>query len=403
MSEYISSSRERVDALYELYKGYIEKKNGRELWDAYKHKLTSLTPLDVLLMGDRLLSEGFTTEQITDQVEKIFNIIIPILKEYDWEEPQEGTALFYLMQENNTLTSHMNSMKDSIRKLGELEAGEAEYAKVLDELRHDFKTLAKFEPHYLKIENILFPYLEKKWDFAKPLQVIWAVNDEIRTTIKELNKMLETCEELEIEHHQVIGTLFMLMMRMAYKENLVIFPAAAATLHGDDSKEMLPHFAEIGFCLIETPLIEKTVNAEELSGETVNMGGTGELTVSQIINMMNHLPVDITFVDENDEVRYFSNPKDRFFTRSPAIIGRKVQNCHPSDSVDIVNKIVDGFKNGAKDDAKFWIRMQGRVIMISYYALRDKNGVYKGTIEVSQDITEIQKLEGEQRLLNWEE
>ncbi len=110
-------------------------------------------------------------------------------------------------------------------------------------------------------------------------------------------------------------------------------------------------------------------------------------------------------MDENDEVRYFSNPpKDRFFTRSPpAIIGRKVQNCHPSDSVDIVNKIVEAFKSGAKDDAKFWIRMRGgKVIMINYYALRDKNGVYKGTIEVSQDITEIQKLEGEQRLLDWE-
>lgn len=353
-------------------------------------------------MGDRLLSEGYTTEQITGQVEKIFNIIIPILKEFDWDEPAEGTALYYLIQENNALTTHMNNMKDNIREISTLEPGEAEYAKVLDELKADFKTLAKFEPHYLKTENVLFPYLEKKWDFAKPLTVIWAVNDEIRATIKELNGMLEGCDEIEIEHHQVIGHLFMLMMRMAYKENLVILPAASATLHGEDSKEMLPHFAEIGFCLIDTPHIDKPVAIEELSGDVVSMGGTGELTVSQIVTMMNHLPVDITFVDENDEVRYFSNPKDRFFTRSPAIIGRKVQNCHPSDSVDIVNKIVEAFKSGAKDDAKFWIRMRGKVIMINYYALRDKNGVYKGTIEVSQDITEIQKLEGEQRLLDWE-
>ncbi len=113
-------------------------------------------------MGDRLLSEGYTTEQITGQVEKIFNIIIPILKEFDWDEPAEGTALYYLIQENNALTTHMNNMKDNIREISTLEPGEAEYAKVLDELKADFKTLAKFEPHYLKTENVLFPYLEKK-------------------------------------------------------------------------------------------------------------------------------------------------------------------------------------------------------------------------------------------------
>jgi len=155
---------------------------------------------------------------------------------------------------------------------------------------------------------------------------------------------------------------------------------------------------------IETPKIEKIVNEmPELSGDIVSMGDTGALTVEQLVTMMNHLPVDVTFVDENDEVRYFSNPKERFFTRSPVIIGRKVQNCHPPDSVDTVLKIVEGFKSGKKDTASFWIRMMGKVIMINYYALRDASGNYKGTIEVSQDITEIQKLESEQRLLDWED
>ncbi|PLX70973.1 MAG: PAS sensor protein [Denitrovibrio sp.] len=404
MSELLNSSDERVDALYNMFAGFIEKKDGRELWDEYKHKLDALTPVDVLLMGDKLLEAGYSVEQITDHVEKIFNVIIPTLKEYDWNEPEEGSALYYLMEENAALSECMNEMKDSIRAISKLEPNEPEYASVLNEMKEEFKKLAEFEPHYVKTENVLFPYLEKKWEFSKPLTVLWAVNDEIRNQIKKVNKMLSESKEIEIEHHQEIGTIFMLMMRMTLKENLIIFPAAAATLSEEDSKEMLPQMADIGFCLIDPPKIDKMINEiPELSNEIVSMGGTGALTAEQIVTMMNHLPVDITFVDENDEVRYFSNPKERFFTRSPAIIGRKVQNCHPPDSVDTVLKIVEGFKNGKKDTASFWIRMMGKVIMINYYALRDAKGTYKGTIEVSQDITDIQKLEGEQRLLDWED
>lgn len=404
MSELLNSSKERVDALYNMFSGFIEKKDGRELWDAYKHKLDALTPVDVLLMGDKLLEAGYTTQQITDHVEKIFNVIIPTLKDFDWDEPERGSALYYLMEENHALTEHMNEMKDNIRAIASLEPDDEEYQGILDELRRDFRKFAEFEPHYVKTENVLFPYLEKKWDFSKPLSVIWAVNDEIRVQIKKVNSMLADCKEIEIEHHQEIGTIFMLMMRMTLKENLIIFPAAAATLSDEDSKEMLPQMADIGFCFIEPPKVEKVINEKpELSDDIVTMGGTGALTVEQIVTMMNNLPVDVTFVDENDEVRYFSNPKERFFTRSPAIIGRKVQNCHPPDSVDTVLKIVEGFKSGKKDTASFWIRMMGKVILINYYALRDIDGSYKGTIEVSQDITEIQKLEGEQRLLDWED
>lgn len=403
MSELLNSSKERVEALYNMFAGFIEKKDGRELWDMYKHRLDALTPVDVLHMGDRLMAGGFTVDQIKDQVEKVMNIIIPLLKEYDWDEPKKGTALFYLMEENNALTEHMNSMKEHIRAISGMDADDREYKMELDELKADFGKLAGFEPHYVKMENVLFPYLERKWAFAEPLKVLWAVNDDIRSVIKEMNSMLQGCTELEIEHHQVIGNLFMLMMRMAYKENLIIFPAAAATMNEEESDAMLPDLAEIGFCFIDAPDIAKKHILPELSGDTVTLGGTGALTVDQLVTMLNHLPVDITFVDENDEVRYFSNPKDRFFTRSPSIIGRKVQNCHPPDSIDTVNKIVGSFKAGTKDEAKFWIRMNGKVIMINYFALRDAVGKYKGTIEVSQDITEIQQLEGERRLLSWEE
>jgi PAS domain S-box-containing protein len=117
--------------------------------------------------------------------------------------------------------------------------------------------------------------------------------------------------------------------------------------------------------------------------------------------MLNSMPVEISFVDENDEVRYFNKNGDRIFPRSRSVIGRKVHQCHPKKSVDKVVKIIESFKNGKRDVANFWINLNGRLIYIRYFAVRDKNRKYLGTLEVSQDITDIRKIEGEKRLLGW--
>ncbi|MQY71937.1 PAS domain-containing protein [bacterium] len=130
---------------------------------------------------------------------------------------------------------------------------------------------------------------------------------------------------------------------------------------------------------------------------------TGQLSIDQINIMLKHLPVDVSFVDESDELRYYSDTADRIFARTPAVIGRKVQNCHPPKSVHVVNKILEEFKKGSKDSAEFWIEVKGRFIYIRYFAMRDADGNYRGTLEVSQDVTEIRKLEGERRLLDWED
>ncbi len=128
---------------------------------------------------------------------------------------------------------------------------------------------------------------------------------------------------------------------------------------------------------------------------------TGKVTAGQVNLVLKHLPVDITYVDENNEVKYYSEGKERIFPRSPGIIGRKVQNCHPPSSVDTVNKIVSAFRDGSKDSADFWLNLGGRLIYIRYFAVRDIDGGYRGVVEVSQDITDIQKIEGERRLLDW--
>ena len=164
---------------------------------------------------------------------------------------------------------------------------------------------------------------------------------------------------------------------------------------------MLLQSSETGWCFGVNPNIHDSPSVEGNALSDQIQLDTGLLKPEQISLMLNHLPVDITFVDENDEVSYFSGAKHRIFPRSKAIIGRKVQNCHPPESVHIVNEIIAAFRSGEKEHAEFWIQMKGRFIHIRYFVLRNESGEYKGTIEVSQDVTEIRQLQGERRLLDW--
>jgi PAS domain S-box-containing protein len=128
---------------------------------------------------------------------------------------------------------------------------------------------------------------------------------------------------------------------------------------------------------------------------------TGTLSKEEVEAILDSLPVDISFVDTEDRVKYFNKSEGRIFVRTKAVIGRKVQLCHPKKSVHIVEKILEAFKTGRKDVAEFWIQMNNRLVHIRYFAVRDKNRKYLGTLEVTQDITDIKKIEGQRRLLGW--
>ena len=198
---------------------------------------------------------------------------------------------------------------------------------------------------------------------------------------------------------------------MVVKDNIVLFPAAALTLKDSDWQIIDKENRETGFAFYTPPkeLFKPSKDKLELPPqpdipvkELIITDDTGSLSQEETFAILNTIPADITFIDANDEVKFFSKPEERFFHRSVSIIGRKVQNCHPPESVHIVVKILDSFKSGKKNKARFWIQMKGKFILIEYYAVRAKSGKYLGTLEVSQDITEIRNLNGERRLLEWE-
>jgi PAS domain S-box-containing protein len=274
-----------------------------------------------------------------------------------------------------------------------------------------FNELSGVEKKFARKENQLFPYLEK-YNWTGPSQGMWAFHDSIRDIFRDVRSRIENKELGSIP-----GLLTIIseeLHRLFQVEQMRLFPYALELLSEDDWKAMKIGDEEIGWMLREKPTPYPT--QEEYihpSKDTKKRKLTFDITDSikldegylapdQINMLLKFMPVDITYVDENDKVLFYNRGEERVFPRSAGIIGREVRFCHPPKSVDQVLRILEEFRAGTKSEAEFWINFKGKMIHIRYFALRDDADNYKGVIEMSQDITDIQKLSGEQRLLDWD-
>ena len=264
-----------------------------------------------------------------------------------------------------------------------------------------FNQIATVDIRYTRKENQLFPYLEKRGWFG-PSQGMWNFHDENRKLIKNVRTKLEAAhlDDLKPDLELMLSEL----MRMTQVEEMRLFPNALNILLPEDWEAMKSGEAEIGWMhkkaeaepASNTPFIEATVGA----GGLLKMN-EGLMTLEQINLMLQAIPFDLTYVDENDKVLFYNRGEERVFPRSAGVIGREVRFCHPPKSVSMVLEILEAFRTGRESVAEFWINFKGKVIHIRYFAVRDHEQKYKGVIEVSQDVTDIKKLEGEQRLLDW--
>ena len=341
--------------------------------------------------------------EILTYLDRIINAFYKSFSSYGWEAPENNHFLMDLQMENEALTDRIEEIKGLLREEDLRLMKERLYPKVegLQDMNH----------HYIKKENILFPYLEKREEKFHGLSIMWALHDLVRQQIKDVLKTLRDEGSAERDVHVAIGELFFSMLGVKKKEDLILFPVATEVLSPQDWQEMYEQSLEYDLSFIERerPSLGEGEDQDvevfqKYKGEGYQfITQTGTLDFEQLLLILNALPVDLTFVDEHDRVRFFTRPKDRIFPRSPAIIGREVKNCHPPDSVHKVNEIVESFRSNRRDQATFWIQLKGRMILIQYFALRDAKGHYRGTLEVSQDITEIQQLKGEKRILDWED
>jgi len=264
-----------------------------------------------------------------------------------------------------------------------------------------FQSIEKFVAHYIVMQNIVFPEIEKQWENHKCLNVLWSFHDDI---VRNINKTIETLKSQPFDLKQFNITsskVYFNINTVIFREEHILFPVIYSSLSSqamDRMNQQLPEF-DLAFADTSSVMVGSKDDGNN-EDYTISLS-TGELKLSQLELIFSHLPVDITFVDENDIVRYFSDPKHRIFPRTTGIIGRNVQQCHPHESVHVVNNIVEAFKKGEKDVASFWIKMGEKIVLIKYFAARDRANNYKGVLEVSQEVSEIKNLEGERRLLDW--
>lgn len=357
---------------------------------------------EIAAMEEELIRGGLPAQEIQRLCDLHVGVFKPMLDQQAAPDVPPGHPVHTFMEENKALVRVVGEFDLMIRKLAENRSADA-FRAAKPSLLAKLADVAKLDMHYARKENQIFPYLEKHGVTAPP-KVMWGVDDEIRTTVKSVRLAVEA-DDLEAVLARA-PKLSRDVVEMVYKENNILFPLTLSTFTEQEWVEIRRGEAEIGYVFV-TPAAEwPAQDAAPAAGGAAAQGlfnfDTGALTIEQANLMLKHLPLDLSFVDENDEVRYYSGGEERIFPRSPAVIGRKVQNCHPPKSLDMVNRILDAFRKGERDVAEFWIPFHGRFVHIRYVALRDAKGAYRGTLEITQDVTAIRELQGERKLLDWE-
>jgi len=391
MSQGISNQGKKQmikDIIRELHKGMTPQ----EAKEKFEKEIGSITSFEIAQIEQELINEGVPVDEIKQfcSVHALLfeSILSESLKDVDY--PVHPVNL--LKQENQQIKRLTEKIKRVIRE------------NDMDKLKDLLEQLSKVDLHYAAKEHLLFPYLEKH-GFMGPSKVMWGKDNDIRSMMKEaIANFKETEFEDYLKKH--LEPLIEEIDSMIFKEENILFPTALEMLSPQEWVDILKEMKETGFAFIKLPatldkLIDEFEKSLSISPTIENnqvIFETGKLSLTELESIFNTMPVDITFVDADDRVKYFSKSKDRIFLRTKSVIGREVRNCHPPQSVDRVMQIIEWFKKGEKDSVDFWINFKGRLIYIRYFAVRDKDGKYLGTLEVTQDITQIRDLRGEKRL-----
>lgn len=408
MSEHLDNSKYRKAKLKELI---LKLHHGESQESVRQELLVSLSNIpygEVIEVEQELIEEGLPEEEVLDLCDAHSAVLHGTVDLSASKSIPDGHPVDILLEENKALKRLSDNTTEELLAI-KYRNGQ-DYENAILKIRGAFNQLMDVDKHYQRKEYLIFPYLEKV-GVTGPPKVMWGKHDEIRDLIKGSIEILQT-PDLTREDLQVSAEIILLpalkgVYEMTIKEEEILFPMLMDTLADGDWYEIQKQSLEIGYCLYD-PQVEwkpegiepEDINATQKEGGNIQLP-TGGFTAEELLAILNTLPVDMTFVDRNDKVKYFSQSSDRIFQRNRAILNRDVRHCHPPASAHIVDKILDDFKSGRQTRAPFWINMKGKMIHIEYFALRNEAGEYLGTLEVSQDLTGYRELEGEQRILSY--
>ncbi|HUV08877.1 MAG TPA: DUF438 domain-containing protein, partial [Spirochaetia bacterium] len=386
----------------------------------------NVSPQEIAEMEQALIEEGVPVEQVQKVCDVHVQVFEKSLGRRKKSRALPGHPVHTYLQENKTARTIVRKLRRLIKKVPR--------GQRIDEFERELGRLKEIEVHYRRKENQLFPFLESV-NFTGPSKVMWGKHDEIRAKIRDFESSYTSKDWSAFR--SAARSLLGAIRRMIFMEERILFPTSLKKLSEEHWARIRQGEGEIGYAWIKPgnlwdPSVVAARSAARNLGREVPAGDTGEtwgagtgpdkagpdkagtdkadlgipldvgrLSGEQINLLLKNLPLDVTYVDENDRVLYYSQGTERIFPRSPGVIGRAVQNCHPPKSVHIVEKILKSFRKHEKSEAEFWITMEGRFIHIRYFPLYDGNGEYRGVIEMSQDVTPICALKGERRLLDW--
>lgn len=404
MSEWINNSETRKQKLQELIKSLHEGKTVDEVKEAFKTHFGDVSTTEISQIEQALVKEGLPIEE----VQRLCDVHASVFDGSISEIHQEKDFSKIPGHPTHVMTSENRAIEALITE--EIQPYLDAFVTKKDNMSHlmlriGLDRLSQIDRHYGRKEYLMFPYLEKHGITAPP-KVMWGVDDEIRNQLKQCIHQLN---QVDIHHEEVkeeINALLQKIKDMIFKEDHILIPLMLETFSYYEWIKIDQAMPEYGYTLVEPTQswAKKPVDSENepkeelLSSHHVRLDA-GSLNATQINALLNTLPFDMTFVDEQDNVAYFTQGKERIFERPKTIIGRNVSMCHPPHSVHVVESILADFKSGKKEHEDFWIQMRGQFVHIRYFAVRDKEGRYLGTLEVTQDIKPIRDLQGEKRLV----
>jgi DUF438 domain-containing protein len=408
MSELINNAEKRK----KLLKHMILQLHEGTAPEAVKQQLVRLlgkVPYnDVVEVEQELINEGLPQEEVLKLCDIHTMALDGILDHAEAKTAPPGHPVHTFKEENRALQKEIQTlthMYEDIKKATSKDRLDG----LFDEVHLHFNALMDVEKHYLRKENLLFPFLEKH-GVTGPPTVMWGKHDETRELLKGALEALDAKEGITVEEAKTVIDLVLepaskAVGDMIGKEEEILFPMCLDTLSDSEWLQIERQSIEYGFCLYD-PKVKwspEGVEIEEVVSEETDKTQlpSGRFDVEELTAILNTIPFDMTFVDKDDRVKYFTQGRERIFARSRAILGRNVRQCHPPSSVHVIENILEDFKAGKEDHTAFWITLQDKFIHIEYFALRSEDGKYLGTLEVSQDLTEKRKLAGEQRLLQY--
>ncbi|MFC2035357.1 DUF438 domain-containing protein [Chloroflexota bacterium] len=397
------------DKKKDVMKDIILKLHGglavQEAKDRFEKEVGNISSSEIAEIEQSLIDDGLSPDEIKQFCNVHTLLFKSALDQASSEETSESHPIYLFRLENREIEKLVESLKDISGKRERVDVSQFK-----SDIKGVLKDLTGINVHYERKEQLLFPFLDKQ-GFTGPSKVMWGKDNEIRNLMNKAAEdigAIEGQDGIKIYLEKNLYPLLDEISGMIFKEENILFPTAIEKLSASDWVEILQESNDVGYVFIEKQQptedlirsLRTTFLEEPIFQDNEISFPVGNLRLEELMNILNTLPVDLTFVDKDDTVRYFTAGKERVFTRTRSVIGRKVQNCHPPQSIDVVEKILASFKQGKRDSYDFWIILKGRTVYIRYFAVRDQNGSYLGTVEVTQDITDIKKLEGENRLIN---